>query len=416
MLKKVKKPGLTTQILIGMVLGALCGLIVGPEIEVISFIGTIYLYLLRCGVVPLIFCNILLAVTGMGDVKKLGRIGVKLIVLFMATTFVAAAIGLVVALVIHPGAGFVMTEAGEVTEQAAPTLASICLSFFGTNIIGSMAEGTLLHVISFAIISGIGVMLFMKEDDQAKLLGGTGLISRYIMSFLRLVMKFTPIGVFCLMSKTTGLYGTDVLGPLGKFILAIYIAIFIHAFVFYAGIYFAGTKKNPFKFWKTISPVWMTSLSTCSTAATMPVSMRTCEENLKLRKEISDLTIPLGANMNMDGNGLWYGVVAVFVAESIGLDMSIGTMIVAVLTGVLMTLGSPGIPGGIVVSTTIFLQAMGMPAEFAALLGGIVSVVDMGLTTLNCSGSVVVAAMVSAGEDRREEKEKAAAKAPEGKE
>ena len=137
---------------------------------------------------------------------------------------------------------------------------------------------------------------------------------------------------------------------------------------------------------------------------------------MKLRKEISDLTIPLGANMNMDGNGLWYGVVAVFVAESIGLDMSVGTMIVAVLTGVLMTLGSPGIPGGIVVSTTIFLQAMGMPAEFAALLGGIVSVVDMGLTTLNCSGSVVVAAIVSAGEERRDAKECAQKRSTGGKE
>lgn len=403
MLNKITKLSLTTKILIGMVLGALCGIIVGPEIEAISFIGTIFLSLLRCSVVPLIFCNILLAVAGMGDVKKLGRIGVKLIVLFMATTFVAAAIGLIVALFIRPGAGFVLTDASEVAEQTAPTLANIVLGFFTTNIIGSMADGTLLPIITFAIISGVGTM-YMKSEDQEKLLGGVGLISRYIMSFLRIVMKFTPIGVFCLISKTTGLYGMDVLGPLGKFILAVYIAIFIHAFVFYTGIYTISTKKSPFKFWKSISPVWTTSLSTCSTAATVPVSMRTCEENLKLRKEISDLTIPLGANMNMDGNGLWYGVVAVFVAESVGMDMTIGTMVVAILTGVLMTLGSPGIPGGIIVSTTIFLQSMGMPIEYAALLTGVISIMDMGLTTLNCVGSVVVAATVSSGEDRRASK------------
>ena len=323
--------------------------------------------------------------------------------IFLGTTILAATVGLLTALVINPGFGFEMTEMGEVAEQTAPTVADIFLNFFGTNIIGSMAEGTMLHIISFAIISGIGIM-FMKEEDQTKLLDGFGLISRYIMSFLRLVMKFTPVGVFCLMANTTGKYGTDVLGPLGKFILTIYVGLAIHAFVVYGGLYAIGTRKNPFTFWKTIAPVWTTSFSTCSTAATMPVSMRTCEEGLHLRKEVSDLTIPLGANMNMDGNGLWYGVVAIFVAEVVGMDMSIGTMAVAILTGVLMTLGSPGIPGGIIVATTIFLQTMGMPIEFVALLTGIFSIMDMGITTVNCVGSVVVAAVVSASEERRLQK------------
>lgn len=309
----------------------------------------------------------------MGDVKKLGRIGVKLIVIFLCTTVFA------------------------------PTFSSIILNFFGTNIIGSMADGTMLHIISFAILSGIGIM-FMKEEDQTKLIGGFGLISRYIMSFLRLVMKFTPIGVFCLMSNTIGTYGTDVLGSLGKFILTIYVGLIIHVLLVYGILYTVGTKKNFFTFWKDIAPVWTTSFSTCSSAATMPVSMRVCEENLHLRKEVSDLTIPLGANMNMDGNGLWYGVVAIFVAEVIGMDMSISTMVVAILTGVLMTLGSPGIPGGIIVATTIFLQTMGMPIEFVALLAGIFSIMDMGITTVNCVGSVVVASVVSASEERRAQK------------
>ncbi|WP_455582150.1 dicarboxylate/amino acid:cation symporter [Dysosmobacter sp.] len=391
------------QILIGLILGAVVGLAVGPRISCIGFIGTIFLRLLRCCVVPLILCNIILAVAGMGDVKKLGRIGIKLIVIFLGTTILAATVGLVTALVINPGHGFAMTELGEVAEQTAPTFSGIVLNFFGTNIIGSMAEGTMLHIISFAIISGIGIM-YMKEDDQTKLLDGLGLISRYIMSFLRLVMKFTPVGVSCLMANTTGQYGTDVLGPLGKFILTIYVGLLVHAFVIYGGLYAVGTRKNPFKFWKSISPVWTTSFSTCSTAATMPVSMRVCEENLHLRKEVSDLTIPLGANMNMDGNGLWYGGVAVFVAEVVGINMSLGTMVIAILTGVLMTLGSPGIPGGIIVATTIFLQTLGMPIEFVALLSGIFSIMDMGITTVNCVGSVVVASVVSASEEARARK------------
>ena len=402
-MSKIKNLGFTTKVFIALLLGAVAGMIFGPAASKIGFIGTVFLRLLRCGVVPLIFCNIVLAVANMGDVKKLGRIGVKLLIIFMATTFISTAIGLATGLTIKPGAGFTLTEAVEVTEQSAPTFESIILNFFGTNIIGSMADATMLHIISFAIISGIGLM-FMTEDDRAKVLGGMGLISRYIMAFLRLVMKFTPIGVFCLIANTIGKYGTDIFGSLGKFVLCIYIAVFIHAFIVYGLIYAFGAKKSPFKFWKLTSPIWSTSLSTCSTAATMPVSLRTCEENLKLRKEVSDLTIPLGANMNMDGNGIWFGVAAAFVMQSLGLNMSLSSMIVAVLTGVLMTLGSPGIPGGIVVATTIFLQTLGLPVEFSAILAGIVSIVDMGLTTTNCIGSVVVASVVSAGEDRREAK------------
>ena len=406
----MKKLSLTTKILIGMCLGAVCGLILGEKASAISFIGTIFLRLLRCSVVPLIFCNILLAVISIGDVKKLGSLGVKLVVMFMCTTFVAAVIGLLTALVMKPGVGFVMTDVEEVAEQTAPTFADICLSFFGTNIVESMAEGTLLHVITFAIISGIGAMLFLEEKDQKRLIDGVDLISRYLRSFLTLVMKFTPIGVFCLMANTIGLYGTDVLGSLGKFILTIYIALIIDAFIFYNGIYVVGTRKNPFTFWKTISPVWTTSFSTCSTAATFPVSMKVCEEDLGLKKEVSDLTIPLGANLNMDGNGLWYGVVAIFVAQSLGMNLSIGTMLIAVLTGVIMTLGSPGIPGGIIVSTTIFLQTMGMPVEYVALLTGVFSIMDMGITTLNCTGSVVVASVLSAWEERKSAKAEKAGK------
>ena len=406
----MKKLSLTTKILIGMCLGAVCGLILGEKASAISFIGTIFLRLLRCSVVPLIFCNILLAVISIGDVKKLGSLGVKLVVMFMCTTFVAAVIGLLTALVMKPGVGFVMTDVEEVAEQTAPTFADICLSFFGTNIVESMAEGTLLHVITFAIISGIGAMLFLEEKDQKKLIDGVDLISRYLRSFLTLVMKFTPIGVFCLMANTIGLYGTDVLGSLGKFILTIYVALIIDAFIFYNGIYVIGTRKNPFTFWKTISPVWTTSFSTCSTAATFPVSMKVCEEDLGLKKEVSDLTIPLGANLNMDGNGLWYGVVAIFVAQSLGMNLSIGTMLIAVLTGVIMTLGSPGIPGGIIVSTTIFLQTMGMPVEYVALLTGVFSIMDMGITTLNCTGSVVVASVLSAWEERKSAKAEKAGK------
>lgn len=398
-----KKISLSNKILIGMILGAIAGLVIGPKITVIAVIGDIFLRLLRMAVVPLIFANVVLAVAGMGDLKRLGKIGIKLIIIFLATTFVAAIIGLLAGLVIKPGIGFIMSDIGKVAQAGAPTVSSVILGFFPVNIMQSFSEANMLQIITFAIFSGIAILL-LKEDDQKRMLNFFGILSRFVMMILKFVMGFTPYGVFALMANTTGKYGTDVLGPLGKFIITIYIGLIIHAFFVYGGMYFVTAKKSPFTFYKKISPVWTTSLATCSTAATIPVSIKVCEEELNLKKDIAGFTIPVGATMNMDGNGLWYGVVAVFVSQVLGLDMSIYQMFIAVFTGVLMTLGSPGIPGGIFVATTIFLTTLGLPIEFVGLLGGIFRIMDMGITTVNVVGSVVVAAVVDASERKSEQK------------
>lgn len=398
-----KKIGFSNKVLIGMILGAVAGLIIGEKITVIGVVGDVFLRLLRMSVVPLIFANVVLAVAGMGDLKRLGKIGIKLVALFLATTFASATIGLVTAMIVKPGVGFVMTDLSEVKAAAAPTVSSVILGFFPTNIMQALAESNMLQIITFAIFSGIAILL-MKKEDQERMLNIFGLISRYIMQILRFVMGFTPYGVFALMAVTTGKYGTTVLGPLGKFIITIYIGLILHTMLVYGGMYFAASGKNPFAFWKKIAPVWTTSLATCSTAATLPVSLRVCEDDLGLKKDIAGFTIPVGATMNMDGNGLWFGVVAVFVAQVMGLSMTPAQMFIAVLTGVLMTLGSPGIPGGIIVATTIFLTTLGMPIEFVGLLAGMFRIMDMGITTVNVVGSVVVAAVLDAGERKAEAK------------
>lgn len=396
-----KKLGLSDKTLIGMVLGALAGILIGPKVSAISVVGDIFLRLLRMGVVPLIFSNVVLAVAGMGDLKRLGKIGIKMLILFLATTLVAATVGLLSGLVIKPGMGFIMKDVGEVAEVAAPTISGTLLNFFPVNIIQSLAEGNMLQVISFALISGIAILL-LDEEQKSRVLGFFATLSKFIMSVLRFVMGFTPYGVFVLMANTTGKYGLDVFGPLGKFVLTIYVGLLIHAFVIYGGLYLLGTGKNPLRFYKDISPVWTTSLATCSTAATLPVSMKTSEEVLGIKKDIVGFTIPIGGTMNMDGNGLWYGVVATFVMQVLGMQMSLSQMLIAILTGVLMTLGSPGIPGGIFVATTIFLTTLGLPIEFVGLLAGIFRIMDMGITTINVVGSIVVASVIDAGERKKE--------------
>ena len=395
----MKKISLSNKILIGMILGALLGLIAGPRAAVIQIIGDVFLRLLRMAVVPLIFCNVAVAIAGMGDLKRLGKIGGRLIVIFLMTTFLAALIGLGAALVVRPGIGMATADLPKALAAEAPTFHTTVLNMFPTNIMQAFAEANMLQVIVFAIFSGVAVMM-MKQEDRDRVLGAFATTSRFVMSILRLVMELTPYGVFALMAVTTGKFGSSVFGPLGKFILAVYAGLFVHAFVVYGALYAAYTRKSIFAFYKTISPVWITSFSTCSSAATMPVSLRVCEEELGLQKDIVNLCIPLGATMNMDGNGVWYGAIGIFVAQAMGMDLSVVQMLTAVLVGVLMTLGAPGIPGGIFVATTIFLSTLGMPIEFVGLIAGIFRIMDMGITTVNVVGSAVVAAVVDATDSR----------------
>lgn len=399
--KTRKKISLSTKTLVGMVLGAIIGYFVGPRIVMIEFVGEIFLRTLQMAVVPLIFFSVATAIASMGDLKRLGAIGSKLIVIFMSTTLVASAIGLLVANFIKPGKGLILTDLPPVDEvEQAPTFSSVVTEMFPRNIIESAADGNILQVIAFAIFTGIAILM-LKEADRKKISSMFETVNKLIMKILNIVLEISPYGVFALMAVTAGKYGTSVIGPLTKFIGTIYVGLFLHVILIYFLLYFIFVKKSPFKFFRKISPVWITSFTTCSTKATMPVSIQTCEEDLKLPKDVVGLTIPVGASMNMDGNALWFGVVAVFVAQLTGIEMSIGAQLMAVLMGVLMTLGSPGIPGGIFVATTIFLTSLGMPIEIIGLLAGIFRVMDMGITTINVIGSVVAAAIIGNKDKRK---------------
>lgn len=393
-----KNMSLANKTLVAMILGAVAGFIVGPKIVAIQVIGDIFLRMLQMAIVPLIFFSVTAAIANMGDLRKLGRLGLKLVVLFMGTTLASTTIGLIVARVFRPGQGLVLKDLPPVKALAeSPSVTGVLLNIFPTNIMQAMSEANILQVIVFAIFSGIAILL-LNESDQTRVTSLLGTLFRFIMRILNIVMEFSPYGVFALMAVTAGKYGASVIGPLTQFIVVIYVGLAIHVVVVYFGLYYFFTRQNPFSFFKRISAIWITSFTTCSTKATMPVSMRVCEEELGVSKDVVGLTIPLGASMNMDGNGLWYGVVAIFVSQLVGIDISLSQQVIAVLLGVLMTLGSPGIPGGIFVATTIFLKTLGLPLEVIGLLAGIFRIMDMGITTTNVVGTVVVASILENGE------------------
>jgi Na+/H+-dicarboxylate symporter len=388
------KMSLATQTFFGMVAGGVVGFAVGPDIVAIQFIGDIFLRLLQMAIVPLVYVSVTSAIANMGDISRLGRIGGKTILLFLATAFSAAIFGIIIGRLISPGIWLVLTDLPPVKALAeTPSVSKILIGMVPTNFMQAMAEANLLQVILFAFFSGIAILM-LQENDRQRVHNAFDVLFKFIMKILNLVIMTSPIGVFGLMAITAGKYGAQVVGPLTKFIAALYIGWALHLVLFLFVIYFVFTKKNPWTFFKNISQIWITSFSTCSTKATMPIAMETCENKVGISKDIVGFAIPLGASTNMDGSALWYGVVAIFVSQLVGIDMSISQQIMAVFVGVLMTMGSTGIPGGTFVTTAVFLNVMGLPLEVMGLLGGIYRLVDMGLTTINVLGTVFVTAII----------------------
>lgn len=230
-----------------MILGAVIGFFIGPKIEAIQFIGNIFLRTLQMAVVPLIFFSVVTAIASMGDLKRLGVIGSKLIILFMSTTLAAAAIGLLVGNVIQPGKGLKLDLPPANQVEETPTFSGVITEMFPTNIIQSMAEGNILQVIAFAIFSGIAILL-LNQSDQVRIISIFQLLNKFIMKILNIVLELSPYGVFALMAVTAGKYGTSIIGPLTKFVGTIYLGLFLHMILIYFVLYFIFTKKIHFTF------------------------------------------------------------------------------------------------------------------------------------------------------------------------
>ena len=399
------KISLGNQTLLGMVAGGIVGFVVGPQIEAIQIVGDIFLRLLQMAIVPLIYVSVTTAIANMGDVKKLGRVGLKAVALFLATSVSSSVFGVIIGRVFNPGSGVVLKDLPAVTQLAeSPSFVKILVGAFPINIMQSMAEANMLQIIVFALFSGVGILM-LKDPHRERITGLFDTMFQFIMKILGLVIAVSPVGVFALMAVTAGKYGVQVIGPLAKFILTMYVGFALHLVLFLFVVYFLITRKSPFAFFRSISPIWITSLSTCSTKATMPVSMEVTEHTVGVSKDVVGFIIPLGASTNMDGSALWFGVVALFVSQLLGIEMSVAQQFMTIFVAVLMTMGSTGIPGGTFVQTAVFLRTMGMPLEVMGLLGGIYRIIDMGLTTMNVLGTVFVTAIVGHLEQRRTKSE-----------
>jgi Na+/H+-dicarboxylate symporter len=389
-----KKMGLTTKIVIGMFAGVVLGLLFGSYINLFQTIGDIFMKLLRMAVVPLIFINIIAGISQMDDIKGFGRTGIKLFIYYLCTMTFAVLLGVVFGFIVNPGAGVTLDQAAKPPAAESTSFIKVITDFVPANGIEAMAQGKLVQVILFAIFIGIAILM-LRPEDKKRVSGFFTLMARLMIRVIMIVMELSPYGIAALTAVTVAKFGASIFGPLAKFVFAVYLALIAQVIIVYFPVLYLFVRIKPMEFIRRATPIWMTAATTCSSQATLPVEMETAQNKMGLPAKIVNFALPLGATMNSDGNAAWFGLIAVFTSQIFGLPMTAGALIQIAFLGVVLCLGSPGLPGGIFVATTIFLTALGYPIEISAMLMGIFRVMDIGLTVMNTVGDVVGTFVVS---------------------
>ncbi|GAH20072.1 unnamed protein product [marine sediment metagenome] len=382
------------KVLIGFVLGAILGAIWGPGIVWIKPIGTIFVSLLKMLIIPLIFSTLVVGVASIAEPKKLGRVAGKTIAYYLVTTAFAIIIGLLLGNIFQPGAGMNLVLEGPAKEAAgAPSLVDTIVNLIPKNPIGAMANGKVLQVIVFALFFGYA-MTKAGEKGKAVLKFFEG-FAETMYKLTGTVMGFAPYGVFALIATTVGTHGLSVLIPFAKLIFAVYLGVIIHEVVVYSGMVSVIGKMSPVKFFKGFSEAALLAFSTCSSSATLPVSMRVAQDNLGVSPTISSFVQPLGATINMDGTALYQGVCALFVAQAYGIHLGFGGQLTVLLTALLASIGTAGVPGAGLVMLTLVLTSVGLPLEGVALIAGVDRILDMARTSCNVTGDAACAVVVA---------------------
>jgi len=406
---KKGKYGLTTKVLIALVIGIIVGILVYSMPSgtlkdtvlvdgIFLFLGQVFLRGIMMLVVPLVFISLVNGAANMGDVTKLGRIGSKTILFYMTTTAIAIVIALTLGVLLKPGIGLDMgaVEAVDVAARETVPLVQIFYEMIPNNIVGAMASGNMLQIIVFALITGIGISLLGEKGAYLSNLFEK--LNDLIMKLVEIVMIFAPIGVFGLIARTFSTVGYSAMIPLMKYIGTVYIGLLIHATVVYGSMFkiFAGLSLR--KFYKKFLPAMSVAFSTASSGATIPVTLEITERDMGISKEVSAFTIPLGATINMDGTAIMQGVASLFVAQVYGIEMTFAMMLTIVLTATLASIGTAGVPGAGAIMLTLVLQSVGLPLEGIGLIMGIDRLVDMARTAINVTGDAVCTTIIAKSE------------------
>ena len=410
-MKEKKKLSLATQIFIALVLGIIAGMCLTKNAAIatsyIKPFGTIFLNLIKWVVTPLVFFSIMAGVISMRDIRKVGSIGVKTIVYYLITTACAITIGLILANIFK--GIFPVLQTSDLTYEA-PEKANFMqtlIDIFPNNFLKPFVEANMLQIIVASIIIGFALLL-IKEKNDALDFKLVDTLNDTFLKVMELIVKLSPIGVFCLICPVVAENGPAVLGSLAKVLLVAYIGYILHAVIVYSISVRTMGGMSPLKFFKGMLPAIMFAFSSASSVGTLPINME-CSEKLGADKDISSFVLPLGATINMDGTAIYQGVCAIFIASCFGISLTFGQMLTIVLTATLASIGTAGVPGAGMVMLAMVLQSVNLPVEGIALVAGVDRIFDMGRTTVNIVGDASCSIIVTNLEKRKAAKAAAAA-------
>ncbi|MFR2573850.1 MAG: dicarboxylate/amino acid:cation symporter [Dialister sp.] len=393
---------LSVQIFASLVLSVIVGLFLGDSAVVpvktwIAPVGTMFINLIKMMIVPVVLCSLIVGMTSMGDMKKLGRIGIKTVAFYMVTTAIAIVIGFSVAGVIEPGVGMALPAEAAPKVKEAPSIMQVFVNMIPKNPIESMAKADILPVIVFALFIGAGI-ISVGGKKGALLINVFDSGAEVCYKVIAMIMRLAPIGVFCLLLPVVVQNGPKVLLPLLSVIMAMAVGSIIHAVIVYSGIAATVGHMSPVKFFRGMAEAMVIAFTTCSSAGTLPVNMKNIQEKLGVKRDIASFILPLGATINMDGTALYMGVCSLFIANVYNIPLTVDQMMLIILTGTLASIGTAGVPGAGLIMLAMVLQSVGLPMEGLALVAGIDRVLDMFRTTLNITGDAAVAVAIDATE------------------
>ncbi|MEN3008777.1 dicarboxylate/amino acid:cation symporter [Pseudothermotoga sp.] len=396
----MKKFGLATRILIGLIIGVIVGLILQPAPNVartyIKPFGDLFLNLIRMVIVPLVLASLVVGSASTENVRRLGRIGVKTIAYYLITTAIAIIIGLIIGNVLKPGAGLTLPSDAKVTPAKPPSITDVLLNLVPSNPFKALVDMNMLQIIVFAIFLGVGITILGEKGKPVLTFFDS--LAEISYKIVGIVMLYAPIGVFALIVPVVATQGAKVLIPLLKLIVGLYIGLALHAGIVYSFLVKTLGKRSPGEFFKKASPAMLVAFTTCSSSATLPVTMEVTEKDLNVPKTVSSFVLPLGATINMDGTALYQGICALFVAQIFGINLGFAQQLTIILTATLASIGTAGVPGAGLIMLTMVLQSVGLPMEGIALIAGVDRILDMGRTCINVTGDIVGAVVIAESE------------------
>ncbi len=405
------KKGVTTKILIWMCAGLILGSLINAVASDIAFIqdylvnglfhvlGALFISLLKMLVVPLVTFSLICGVCGLGDINKLGRVGLKAFLLFLLTTALAITLAIAVASIVGPGEGFELSDSSTSTFTApvAPPLTQVIIDLVPSNPIAAYANGNMLQIIFFTIL--FAVCILMVGEKGRPIAEAAERLNDVMMQVVTVIMHIAPYGVFALMAKTFSLQGLGLILPMISYFAVVAIVLLLHAAGTLMFLFKIFSKLDPFMFLRKMRTAQIFAFSTSSSNATIPVTLRSVEKRLGVDNSTASFVVPFGATINMDGTAIMQGVATVFIANVYGIDLGLTGYLTVIGMAVLASIGTAGVPGVGLIMLAMVLNQVGLPVEGIALIMGVDRLLDMMRTAVNVTGDAAITTIVAKSED-----------------